>query len=250
MIASCRGGAIALALVFLWPMLAHGEPAMRCERFTEAQLPAPAPQLGDYARKRVEAINAAVKSEPYRALFFGDSLVENFAIGVGAGAWREQMAPRGVLDAGISADRTENLLWRLDHGNLDGPPPDAVVLLIGTNDLSAGRSPNETAAGVRAVLLNLRERLPQARILLLGLWPRGEAADSPFRAKLGEVNRQIETCADGGSLVYADIGGALLDADGGLPSALASDRLHPSAAGYQRLAPPLGRLIDLLLPRE
>src|SRR5438105_7830564 len=84
------------------------------------------------------------------------------------------MSPRGVLNAGVSGDRTEHLLWRLTHGNLDGPAPRAVVLLIGTNDLGHGRSPDLAAEGIRANLLHLRQGLPEARILLLGLWPRAD----------------------------------------------------------------------------
>src|SRR5437763_11806203 len=120
---------------------------------------------------------------------------------------------------------------------------------MSTNDLCYGRSAEETADGIRAVLLKLRERLPSARILLLGLWPRGETAESPFRAKLAEVNRRIATCADGRAILYGEIGGVLLDAQGRLTPAIAPDHLHPTTAGYARLAPHLDRLIDRLLGR-
>ena len=93
------------------------------------------------------------------------------------------MQPRGVLNAGVSGDRTENLLWRLQNGNLDGPPPALVVMLIGTNDLAYDgppRSPELAAEGIRANLLYLRQRLPDTPILLLGLLPRGASAQ--FRA--------------------------------------------------------------------
>ena len=82
------------------------------------------------------------------------------------------MAWRGVLNAGIGGDATEELLWRLQNGNLEGLPPELVVLLIGSNDLARGRTPELTAKGIRADLLMLRQRLPDAKILLLALWPR------------------------------------------------------------------------------
>ena len=73
-----------------------------------------------------------IATEPYRVLFFGDSLTEGFD----AGVWRKHLAPRGVLNAGIDGDRTDHLLWRLEHGNVGGLPPKGIALLIGTNDLS------------------------------------------------------------------------------------------------------------------
>jgi lysophospholipase L1-like esterase len=83
-----------------------------------------------------------------------------------------------VLNAGISGDFTDHILWRLKHGNLAGPPPKAVILLIGTNDLAAHRSPELTADGVRANLMLFRERPPEARILLPRLLPREQFPDS------------------------------------------------------------------------
>jgi lysophospholipase L1-like esterase len=157
------------------------------------------------------------------------------------------MAPRGVFNAGVSGDRTEHLLWRLQHGNLAGPPPAAVVLLIGTNDLTTGvpgRPPEVVAAGIRANLLYLRQHLPRARILLLGLWPRSESPDARLRRETVAVNRLIEKCGDDRMIVYADIGGLLLDSDGRLSPAASPDHLHFTALGYARLAPKLDALID------
>jgi lysophospholipase L1-like esterase len=157
------------------------------------------------------------------------------------------MMPRGVLDAGVSGDRTEHLLWRLQHGNLSGPPPAAVVLLIGTNDLGYGRPPEDAAEGIRANLLQLRQRLPGARILLLGLWPREESPEARLRRATVAVNQLIRKCGDNGAVVYADIGGALLDPAGRLIPEISPDHLHFTALGYARLAPRLDALIDRLL---
>src|SRR4029077_17740023 len=101
--------------------------------------------------------------------------------------------------------------------------------------------------GIRAVLLKLRQRLPNARILLLGLWPRGATADDPLRRAAAMVNQLIRRCADGGAITYADIGGVLLDPTGRLGRDLSPDLLHFSGAGYARLAPRLDPLIDRLL---
>jgi lysophospholipase L1-like esterase len=245
---------LAAAVVFSFATaLANGSPgvagpALACGAFSAAPVAAPAPRQAGSAQHRAAEIDRRVKTEPYRVLFLGDSLVERFDPAV----WQTDMAPRGVLNAGVSGDRTDHLLWRLEHGNLAGPAPAAVILLIGTNDLTwgehgHGRSPEEAAEGIRSVLLYLREHLPQTRILLLGLWPRAVSPDARLRHEVEAVNRLIRRCGDGRNIVYADLGGVLLDGDGRLSPAISPDHLHFSPAGYQRLAPRLDALIDGLL---
>ena len=237
------------ALAWLcWVEAAQAQQALRCGRFTQDQLPAPEPREAAAPRKRFEQINAAVKTQPYRVLFFGDSLTERFETWDAPEVWRQHMVPRGVLNAGVNGDRTEHLLWRLENGNLAGPPPQAAVLWIGTNDLGHGRSAEVTAEGVRANLARLRERLPNARILLLGIPPRGAAPDAPLRAPIRAVNDMLRGCGDEATVFFADVGGVLLDAQGRLTPEIAPDRLHFSRLGYEKLAPQLDRLIDRLVP--
>lgn len=232
----------ALLLVALSPARAQ-----RCGPFN-ASVPPPAPRTDAAAVSVFHRINAQVKTQPYRVLFLGDSLVERWnEPRWGARAvWAADMAPRGVLDAGVSGDRTEHLRWRLDHGNLDGPPPEGAVLLIGTNDLGHGRPPQEAAEGIRQTLLRLREKLPDTRVLLLGLWPRGATAADYLRQETIAVNQLIARCADGQAIVYADIGGVLLEPDGVLNRQVSPDLLHFGAVGYERLVPKLDPLIDKL----
>src|SRR5260370_20028760 len=127
--------AIAALAVFGWCEPAQAEAALHCGHFTQDVLPAPEPREAAPARKRFEQINAAVKTQPYRVLFFGDSLTERFETWDAPQLWREHMVPRGVLGAGGNGDRTEHLLWRLDNGYLAGPPPHGVELWSGTQDL-------------------------------------------------------------------------------------------------------------------
>ena len=223
---------------------AHAQVA--CAPFTAQPLPAPAPRRAWWPVHRFGEINKWVKTRPYRVLFFGDSITEDFDKEV----WRANLAPRGVFNAGVSGDNTEHLLWRLQHGNLAGPPPRGVILLIGTNDLGHGRSPALAAEGVRADLLYLRRHLPHAPILLLGLWPRAASPDAKLRRATVAVNRLIRHCGDGRRVVYADIGGVLLDVRGRLDRAISPDFLHFTRQGYERLAPRLDRLIDALVGRR
>jgi beta-glucosidase len=188
----------------------------------------------------MDTINVAVKTEHYRLLYLGDSITQYWDPQV----WAANLAPRGVLNAGVAGDRTEHLRWRLDHGNLDGPTPKGVIVMIGTNDLGHGRPPAEAAEGVRQVLLQLRQKVPSARILLLGLTPRGGAPWDPLRIAAGQVNQMLGSCADGQTIWAADVGQGLLDEKGMLSNTLSPDYLHFNAAGYERIVPKLDPLID------
>ncbi|HTQ32916.1 MAG TPA: GDSL-type esterase/lipase family protein [Stellaceae bacterium] len=240
---------VALPLILLVAAL-PARAQLRCGAFAPYPPAAPAPRTNSYVVGVFHSINAAVKTQPYRVLFFGDSITERWDEPLwGAKAvWATNMVPRGVLNAGVSGDRTEHLRWRLDHGNLDGPPPKGVVLLIGTNDLGHGRPPAEAADGIRLTLLQLREKLPQAPILLLGLWPRGATPEDHLRKEVVEVNKLISRCANGQAIVYADIGGALLEPNGVLARKISPDLLHFTAEGYERIVPKLDPLIDRLVP--
>jgi beta-glucosidase len=237
-------GAFAAALTaYISLASAVAAEAVDCGPFARERLPNPIPSPYSSALERAKSISQAVKSTPYSMLIFGDSLTE----GWDAAVWQQSLAPRGALNAGVSGDRTDNLLWRLQNGNLAGPPPKAVVLLIGTNDLAYGRSPELTADGIRTTLETLRRQFPEARILLLGLLPREASPTAPLRLATTKVNHLIRDCADDQHIFYADIGDVLLDGEQHLTSAISPDGLHFTARGYLLLASRLDPELDRLL---
>jgi beta-glucosidase len=236
-------GLLALLVATASGGLALATDTLPCAQFTNEGPPQPIARGDRRGLERLERINQAVNNIPYSVLFLGDSLTE----GWDPVLWERSLAPRSVLNAGIAGDFTDHVLWRLEHGNLAGPPLKAVILLIGTNDLAAHRSPELTADGIRAILVLLRQRLPQARILLLGLLPREQFPDAPLRRAVTETNRLIRDCADGEHIVYAEIGDALLDSDGRLSVAVSPDWLHFSERGYALLESSLEQVLDRVL---
>ena len=162
-------------------------------------------------------------------LFLGDSITD-FWPRVGESSWLK-FAPYQPADFGISGDRTEHLLWRMTHGELEGIHPKAAVVMIGTNNV--GRDdPATEAAGITKVVETVREKLPQTKILLLAVFPR-DGHDSQNRRRNAEVNATISKLDNGGSIRYLNIDKAFLDANGDIPHDIMPDGLHPSAKGYE-----------------
>ena len=182
-------------------------------------------------------------------VFIGDSITQGWEK-AGASVWQANYAKFRALNLGFSGDHTENVLWRLQHGELDGIRPKVVVVMIGTNNLGERQEAVETtAAGLRRVLDEIRARQPQARILLLGLLPRDALPDAPIRSAHARLNKIIATFADERTIFFLDIGGAMTNADGTLTRDVMPDLLHPAEKGYAiwaaQMAPSLQCLLDL-----
>jgi lysophospholipase L1-like esterase len=132
----------------------------------------------------------------------------------------------------IAGDTTQGVLWGLRNGEGQGFQPKAIMLMIGTNNGNANTAP-EIAEGVGAVVLELRQDFPDAKILLLAIFPRSVPRD-PVRDKIAEVNRVIARLDDNRHVFYMDIGARFLDEAGVfLPDAFRPDNLHPQAKGYE-----------------
>jgi len=185
-------------------------------------------------------------------LFMGDSITDYWR-SRGSNVWSQYYAPRHAADFGISADRTQHVLWRMDHGELDGIHPKVVVLMIGTNNTgkeSDQKTPrntvSEVAEGVQAVVNDIRARLPDSKILLLAIFPRG-TLDDPQRAQVALINTLIAKLDDGRMVKFLDISPKFLEFDGTLPRSIMPDLLHPNAQGYQIWADAMEPTLDEML---
>lgn len=192
----------------------------------------------------------ALTKGPVDLLFVGDSITDAWRGGGQNKLFTEKWGKHNPLNLGIGGDRTEHVLWRLDHGEVDGIKPKAVVVMIGTNNLGNAppATPEQTAAGVTCVVEKLREKLPDSKILLLGVFPRGAKADDPYRAQVKTVNDTIAKLDDGGKTIkYLDISDKFLAGDGTLPADIMPDALHPNEKGYQIWADAMGPALDEML---
>jgi lysophospholipase L1-like esterase len=178
-------------------------------------------------RPRHDGFLEVAKAGNVDLLFLGDSITDGWR-GGGRSVWEKYWAPLKAANFGIGGDRTEHVIWRLRHGELEGIQPKLVVLMIGTNN---GDAAEDVALGIKTIIADINERSPASRILLLGIFPRGPKPAG--RERNERVNTIISGYADNRKVVYMDIGQAFLTADGTLAADIMPDFLHPNEKGYQ-----------------
>jgi len=165
-------------------------------------------------------------------VFFGDSITAGW--GSAKEIWQERFEPLKPANFGIGGDRTENVLWRIQNGALEGYKPKVAVVLIGINNLTGQRNnPTEVAAGITAIVEEIKKRSPETKILLLGVFPRNEKPDSPARKDIAQVNEIIAKLDDGKTVYFMDIGKQFLEPDGSITRETMPDFLHLTPKGYQ-----------------
>ena len=152
-----------------------------------------------------------------------------------------------MVNLGYGWDRTENVLWRITHGEFEGVSPKVVVVMIGTNNIDLN-TPDEIAAGVAAICAEVHRRSAATRILLLGIFPRGASPDAT-RAKVNMVNQRIARLDGSHGVTYLDVGNAFLEADGSISKEVMADFLHPTATGYALWAAAMEPTLTRLLGR-
>ena len=166
-------------------------------------------------------------------IVIGDSITHSWE-NAGKEVWTKYYSHRKAMNLGVSGDRTEHVLWRLDHGNIDGISPKVAVIMIGTNNTGHKKQdPSETADGIERILSILRARCPETRVLLLGVFPRSANPDDEMRRINEGINELIAKFDDGERVHFLDIGKEFLANDGTLPKDLMPDFLHLSPAGYE-----------------
>lgn len=202
--------------------------------------------------KRHAACVALMKERQPDLVFLGDSITHFWggeprdARQRGADEWSRYYAKRNVVNLGYGWDRTENVLWRLRHGEFEGVSPKVVVLMIGTNNLGLNK-PDEIAAGIRAICEEIGGRSPKTKILLLAVFPRGPKPDA-MRAKVGELNTLIAKFDGQLGATFLDLGEKFLNPDGTISPEIMNDYLHPTAKGYaiwaEAMEPTLKKLLE------
>ncbi|HET6250223.1 MAG TPA: GDSL-type esterase/lipase family protein [Tepidisphaeraceae bacterium] len=229
-------GCVMLAAVFALPFLAN---AARTEQS------AVTPEKGNDARQK-QFIERG-KDKNIKLVFLGDSITD-FWMNRGKKVWDEYYTKYDAADFGVSGEHTEHVLGRIDHGLLDDVRPKVVVIMIGTNNIGhyADEKPEWVAEGVKKIVETVHQKLPEAKVLLLGVFPR-DGKDSSSRKKVEEINAIISKLDDGKTTRYLDIGSKFLDEKGELPKDIMPDKLHPTEKGYKIWAEAMQPLLDEMM---
>lgn len=181
--------------------------------------------------KRHEGFNERIKKGDVDLLFIGDSITDAWS-GPGKEAWAKHWAPRKAVNLGIGGDRTQHVLWRLENGNVDGIKPKLAVLMIGTNNSNGNdHTAEEIGAGIKAIVAKLREKLPETKVLVLAIFPRGEKPN-PQREKNAKASEIASAVADNKMVYFMDIGPKFVEADGTINREIMPDVLHLSPRAY------------------
>jgi lysophospholipase L1-like esterase len=196
-------------------------------------------------RKSHESFLARGKSGPIGVLFLGDSITAGWAQATRTHIWETYYGKWQPANFGIGGDQTQHVIWRIENGELDGISPKVVVLMLGTNN-SRTHTAAEIAAADKKIVGLIRAKLPNTKVLVLAVFPRGPRKDkdgkiSPEAAAeaarqmevINGVNAELAKLDDGQHVRFLDINAVFLGQDGKIPFSIMPDQLHPNTAGYQ-----------------
>lgn len=213
-----------------------------------AAVPMPSPAEIPLLITLSDALAASAPKGNPTVVFLGDSISYQYAYGSGASVWNAYMAPLGMANYGISGQTTQSLLFQITQGQLVGINPAVVVLDIGGNDLLAGDSPLATAAGVLTDVAAIRQFLPDAHVLVLGILPGKQYPSDPYRTEAAQTNQLVVQMLSGDShTTFLNFGSTFVQPDGVISTSMMFDYVHPTEQGYLDLTNELLPVIEQAL---
>lgn len=217
---------------------------------------APTPRTDPNSQKAHLQLIEKAKKGGIDVYFEGDSIARRWGTSDAAYKdflenWKANFFGWNAGDFGWGADKIENVLWRLQNGELDGVHPKVIVILAGTNNV--GNVPADEAKiaditrGMKAVLDVCRQKAPKATIILTAIFPRND--NMAVIPSLNRINEGFSRLADGKRIRFLNVNDKLADRDGTLFDGMMNeaDKLHPTVKGYQVWADGLKPLLNELL---
>jgi lysophospholipase L1-like esterase len=240
---------LAIALLAGFARAADTNPVPQVPPDTPAIVPVLGTRSGKPTKGHMKFCDQA-KAGGFDVLFLGDSITANWA-GPGKAAWDKVIAPFTAANFGFPGDKTEDVLWRLDNGELAGAlAPKVIVLMLGTNNTRLRKDPPESiAAGIGAIVDRLYQRFPKTPVLLFAIFPHGATPEDPVRKNNEATNALLARFEGWHNMRYRNINAKLLEADGTLPQEMMPDLLHPGPKGYEIWAAALEPELRMLLAK-
>jgi beta-glucosidase len=192
----------------------------------------PVPRSEEWWMPRHQAVIDRVRQGDVDLIFIGDSITHIWEF-EGKEVWQQYYGHRKAVNMGFGGDQTQHVLWRLNNGEIAGISPKLAIIMIGTNNSNGNlNSAKEIGEGIIAICQKLRKELPDTKILILGIFPRGETP-SAQREKNAEASELASSIADNKRIYYLNINDKFLQKDGMLSKDIMPDLLHLGAKGYQ-----------------
>ncbi|MBI4623299.1 MAG: GDSL family lipase [Verrucomicrobia bacterium] len=245
-----------LALVALLPLVRAQVAAPTAAQKVDASAPIAKNDSGAFLQRH-EAFLARGKAGPIGVLFLGDSITAGWTRV--PHIWEHFYGKFQPANFGIGGDQTQHVIWRIENGELDGIHPKVVVLMLGTNN-SGAHTGAEIAAADKKIVGLIRTKIPEAKVLLLAIFPRGPRKDAQGvitdmvaieaakrMAVIAAANAELAKLDDGKNVRFLDINAHFLGDDGRIPSNIMPDQLHPNAAGYQLWAEAMQPLLTEMI---
>lgn len=202
----------------------------------------------DHFLERHRAFLGLTRERPIDLLFLGDSITRRWA--EVPDLWQRHFGGLRAANFGVGGDATQNVIWRIENGELDGISPKVVVLLIGTNNLATNTAA-EISAAIGVIVRTILGKLPSTKVLLLAILPRGpqrrprEVGDRSayYQDRIDAINRSLRRLDDGNRVRFLDFGSKLIGSDGELMASHVPDGLHLVGPGYEAWAEAMGPLL-------
>jgi lysophospholipase L1-like esterase/acetyl esterase/lipase len=215
--------------------------------------PAEVPLEGYSSSRHAEKLEAVAKHK-FDLILIGNSITNNFEKSEYQPVWNQFFSPRNALNLGYSGYRTENIIWNIENGELQGQNPKVVILEIGTNNVDEKNYPTrhtagQLAGGMEAIVKLIREKLPETKIIVLRCFPGCYGGPNPtsHRAILERASDIVSKVADGKNIFYCDVNHVFLNPDGSINQEMMPDWLHPSPAGAKAWAQAMEPLLSKLM---
>lgn len=240
---------LGLIVLFISALIPAETTYAQCPENSPALTPAPLEEpwaIEWWMPRHNEKLNEEGR-EKAEILLIGDSITHGWE-NAGKDVWSESFGDYVTYNIGYSGDRTENVLWRFEHGEIDGINPKVAVLMIGTNNTGHRQDPAEcTAEGIRQIVNRINEKLPDTHLLLLAIFPRGETPNHELRILNEEINSRIQNLGGLDRVTFLNLNHHFLTDEGILAEEIMPDMLHPNETGYRIWADALHPyLIELL----
>lgn len=187
--------------------------------------------------------------ETAKILLIGDSITHGWE-NTGKDVWESYFSEYKTYNIGYSGDRTENVLWRFEHGEIDDINPKVAMVMIGTNNTGHRQdAPECTAKGVEMIVDQIKQKLPETRILLLAIFPRDATTSGELRQLNTQINDRIKNLGEKENITFLNVNDAFLNDEGTLSADIMPDLLHPNEKGYKIWAEAMKPVIKSQLNR-